>query len=114
MSSTLITMRFPDGRLRYEVSEHKPSLGEIVRRNGESWVVSEVSNTADGSLSVVLSAEGDARVARSSLRDELLDRAAQTASGTADETRAVANEARLREDDEERNRQAWNLPARSR
>jgi hypothetical protein len=55
MSSELVVVRFPDGRAEYQLSNREtPEAGDVLTRNGDSWVVQEVAHAKDGSSLVTL------------------------------------------------------------
>ena len=54
MSATAVTFRFPRGPSEYHFSEKTPQVGDVLERNGESWVVIEVAHAKDGTALVNL------------------------------------------------------------
>ena len=46
--SDLLTVRFPSGATEFRMSDKPPLVGDRLRRNGEDWVVQEVSQTKTG------------------------------------------------------------------
>lgn len=52
--SDLFTFRFPSGDSEYRTSEKAPELGDIIRRNGDTWIVQDITEGEDGSLVVTL------------------------------------------------------------
>ena len=57
--SALITVRFPSGETEHRMSDHAPRVGDVLKRNGSSWVVDEVVEE-DGASVVTLRAGLDA------------------------------------------------------
>jgi hypothetical protein len=52
--SKLVTVRYSDGTTEFRMSERSPDVGDILRRDGDNWVVEEVEETDDGSTVVTL------------------------------------------------------------
>jgi hypothetical protein len=55
MSSGAVTIRFPMGRPEYQLSDKTPKVGDVLKRNGDNWIVKEVTEAKDGSTVVTLS-----------------------------------------------------------
>jgi hypothetical protein len=63
----LITVRFGSEATEFALSEKAPKVGDLLRRNGDNWVVVEVNEDADGKSTVVLQPgikEADAPIPR--------------------------------------------------
>lgn len=54
MTSALHTIRYPTGATEFRMSEKAPEEGDILKRNGDNWVVEEVLEANDGSTVVTL------------------------------------------------------------
>jgi hypothetical protein len=55
MSSELVVLRYPHGRSEYQFSDNRtPEVGDVLERNGDSWVVQAVAHAMDGSSLVTL------------------------------------------------------------
>ena len=54
MSSDLLTVRFPSGETEFRMSEKPPSVGDVLKRNGDHWIVEEVTPSEDGTTLVTL------------------------------------------------------------
>lgn len=54
--SQLVTVRFPNAAAEYQLTETTPKVGDVLRRNGDSWVVQEVTQEKDGTSTVTLRA----------------------------------------------------------
>jgi len=52
--SELLTVRFPSGATEFRMSDDAPAVGDILKRNGDNWIVEEVGKTDDGSTVVTL------------------------------------------------------------
>lgn len=51
----LLTVRYPGAETVYELNERgTPEVGDVLERNGESWVVQAVTVEADGTSTVTL------------------------------------------------------------
>jgi hypothetical protein len=48
----LITFRLPSGSTEQHIVLHAPKIGDLVNRNGDAWVVEEVSTTDEGATVV--------------------------------------------------------------
>jgi len=46
--SDLMSVRYPSGATEFRMSEKPPVVGDRVRRNGQDWVVQQVSQTKTG------------------------------------------------------------------
>lgn len=54
MSSALHTIRYASGATEFRMSDKSPEVGEILKRNGDNWVVEEVEEADDGTTVVTL------------------------------------------------------------
>ena len=52
--SDLLTVRYPSGAREFRMSDTAPEVGDVLRRNGDNWVVEEVHAGDDGSTVVTL------------------------------------------------------------
>ena len=52
--SDLQIVRYPSGAKEFRMSETAPEVGDVLRRNGDNWVVEEVHEGDDGSTGVTL------------------------------------------------------------
>ena len=52
--SDLQTFRYPSGDKEFRMSETSPEKGDVLRRNGDNWVVEEVHEDDDGRTVVTL------------------------------------------------------------
>ena len=52
--SDLLTVRYPSGAREFRMSDTAPEVGDVLRRNGDNWVVEEVHDGDDGSTVVTL------------------------------------------------------------
>ena len=52
--SDLLTVRFPSGATEFRMSDDAPAVGDILKRNGDNWIVEEVSDSDDGTSVVTL------------------------------------------------------------
>jgi hypothetical protein len=57
MSSELLTVRFPSGETEFRLSDSSPEPGDVLTRNGDSWIVDEIIPSAAGATVVVLRPE---------------------------------------------------------
>jgi hypothetical protein len=39
MSVDLLTVRYPAGGAHYELSEKRPEVGDVLKRNSDNWIV---------------------------------------------------------------------------
>ena len=53
--SELLTVRYPSGVTEFRSFDSTPEPGDIFRRNGDRWVVSEVAVNGDRSRVITLS-----------------------------------------------------------
>jgi hypothetical protein len=53
-SSDAVTLRFPAGEREYRLSARKPNVGDVLKRNGDNWVVVTVEEQEDGTTVVTL------------------------------------------------------------
>ena len=56
MSSALHTIKYPTGVTEFRVSEKPPAVGDILTRDGDTWIVEEVHTTGRGTTAVTLRA----------------------------------------------------------
>lgn len=54
MSSDLAVVRIPNGGSEYHFGDKQPEVGDVLTRNGDSWVVQDVAPAKDGSSLVTL------------------------------------------------------------
>ena len=54
MSSELHTVRFPSGETEFRMSDKSPVVGDVLKRNGDNWIVKTVTPSEDGSTVVTL------------------------------------------------------------
>ena len=52
--SDLLTVRYTTGATEFRVSDKAPDVGDVLKRNGDNWVVEEVDQGDDGSTVVKL------------------------------------------------------------
>ena len=52
--SDLQIVRYPSGAKEFRMSDTAPEVGDVLRRNGDNWVVEEVHEGDDGSTVVTL------------------------------------------------------------
>ena len=45
--SDLLTVRFPSGAKEFRMSDKAPEVGDVLRRNGDNWLVEEVHEGDD-------------------------------------------------------------------
>ena len=57
MSSALQTLRYSTRETEFRLSDRSPDVGDILRRNGDNWVVEEVKEADDGTTVVTLRPE---------------------------------------------------------
>jgi hypothetical protein len=50
----LTTIRFGSVATEFAMSEKSPKVGDILKRNGDNWVVVEVKDDGDGRSTVIL------------------------------------------------------------
>lgn len=53
-TSELVTIRYPTGGRVYELSDKTPQVGDVLKRNGDNWIVEEITEERDGSTTVRL------------------------------------------------------------
>ena len=53
MSDTVV-LRFPAKPPEYRLSAKKPKVGDVLKRNGDNWVVERVEEATDGTCLVSL------------------------------------------------------------
>ena len=46
--SDLVTVRYPSGDTEFRMSDHAPKVGDVLKRNGDNWIVEEVVETKRG------------------------------------------------------------------
>ena len=44
----LIAVRYPSGATEFRMSDKAPEVGDVLKRNGDTWVVEEVDETPRG------------------------------------------------------------------
>ena len=49
-----ISIRYSDGQSEFHLSEKTPKVGDVLKRNGDNWVVVEVQPEKDGTSTVIL------------------------------------------------------------
>lgn len=49
-----ISIRYSDGASEFRLSENTPKIGDVLKRNGDRWVVVEVRHEKDGTSTVIL------------------------------------------------------------
>jgi hypothetical protein len=54
VSSTALIYRFSRGGSEYRLSEKTPKVGDVLKRDGDNWVVVAVEVQADGTTVVTL------------------------------------------------------------
>jgi hypothetical protein len=52
--SGLLTVRFPSGETEFRMSDEAPDVGDTLKRNGDNWIVEEVTKADDGTSVVTL------------------------------------------------------------
>ena len=52
--SDLQIVRYPSGAKEFRMSETAPEVGDVLRRNGDNWVVEKVHDDDDGNTVVTL------------------------------------------------------------
>lgn len=52
--SALITIRYPSGAIEFRMSDDAPNVGDTLKRNGDNWIVEEVTKADDGTSVVTL------------------------------------------------------------
>jgi hypothetical protein len=52
--SDLLTLRYPSGDKEFRMSDKAPEKGDVLRRNGDNWVVEKVHEDEDGKTVVTL------------------------------------------------------------
>ncbi len=52
--SQLVTVRFPHAVSEYQLSDRTPQVGDVLKRNGDNWVVESVTQEKDGTSTVTL------------------------------------------------------------
>ena len=92
-------MHFPEGKRQYRAA--RPTLvGDVVRVNGDSWLVAKTWEHADGTLTVWLEErDADLQAPSALLIDELFERATRVRA-QSEQLRADAVERRLMRSDE--------------
>ena len=46
--SDLVTVRYPAGDTEFRMSDTAPNVGDVLKRNGDNWIVEEVVETKLG------------------------------------------------------------------
>ena len=52
--SDLLTVRFPSGATEFRMTDTSPEVGDVLTRNGDTWVVDAVIPSEDGTTVVAL------------------------------------------------------------
>ena len=52
--SELVTVRYPSGATEFRMSDKAPEVGDVLMRNGDTWIVDEVSDADQGAKHVTL------------------------------------------------------------
>jgi len=52
--SDLVTVRYPSGGIESRTSDKARELGDVLKRNGDNWIVEEVGPSEDGTAVVTL------------------------------------------------------------
>ena len=52
--SALLTVRYPSGATEFRMSEDAPDVGDTLKRNGDTWIVEDVTEADDGTSVVTL------------------------------------------------------------
>ena len=52
--SALLTVRYPSGATEFRMSDDAPDVGDTLKRNGDNWIVEEVTQAEDGTSVVTL------------------------------------------------------------
>jgi hypothetical protein len=52
-TSSLVTLRYP-GETEFRLSESAPKVGDVLKRNGDNWIVEQVREETDGTTVVTL------------------------------------------------------------
>ena len=52
--SELVTVRYPSGATEFRMSDKAPEVGDVLVRNGDSWIVEAVSEADQGARHVTL------------------------------------------------------------
>lgn len=60
MPSGALFLVLPNGEREYRLTERELEVGDVLRRNGDSWIVAEVTQGPDGA-SIVRLASSDTR-----------------------------------------------------
>jgi hypothetical protein len=47
--SDLLTVRYPTGAKEFRMSDKAPRVGDVLKRNGDNWIVEEIVETEEGS-----------------------------------------------------------------
>jgi hypothetical protein len=55
--SDVVLIRFPTGGAEYRVGEKVPKIGDVLKRDGNNWVVAGVHSQGDGTTVVMLEPE---------------------------------------------------------
>lgn len=54
MASDLVMVRYPTGAAEYRLSDKTPTVGDVLKRNGDNWIVVAVEEQKDGTTAVTL------------------------------------------------------------
>jgi hypothetical protein len=52
--SSLQIVRYPTGGVEYRMSDDSPEVGDVLTRDGDNWIVEEVTHREDGTTLVTL------------------------------------------------------------
>jgi hypothetical protein len=52
--SDLLTVRYPSGVKEFRMSDQAPDVGDVLKRNGDNWLVERVHEDDDGNTVVTL------------------------------------------------------------
>lgn len=64
MPSGALFVVLPNGEREYRLTERELEVGDVLRRNGDSWIVAEVTQGPDGASIVRLASDTRARSVR--------------------------------------------------
>jgi hypothetical protein len=52
--SAPLTVRYPSGATEFRMSDEAPAIGDTLKRNGDNWIVEDVTDADDGTSVVTL------------------------------------------------------------
>lgn len=64
MPSGALFIVLPNGEREYRLTERELEIGDVLRRNGDSWIVAEVTQGPDGATIVRLASDTRTRSER--------------------------------------------------